>query len=138
MPESASLRRLWLALSILSGQDRDHRHAGGALQRRWPRLRPPRLGRGEGREGSPSGALSHRRQLLPDVQRRTRDARWQATQADRALQELDEADGTYLAGLREEALRRIAPNAPSLALASFSQLIMTLIAAAVRHAIALE
>jgi hypothetical protein len=35
-------------------------------------------------------------------------------------------------------LRRIAPNAPSPALASFSQLIMTLIAAAVRHAIALE
>ena len=38
----------------------------------------------------------------------------------------------------DEALRRIAPNAPSTALASFSQLIMTLIAAAVRHAIASE
>jgi AcrR family transcriptional regulator len=63
---------------------------------------------------------------------------WQATQADRALQKLDEEDGVYLAGLLEEALCRIAPNAPSPALASFSQLVMTLIAAAVRHAIALE
>jgi hypothetical protein len=35
-------------------------------------------------------------------------------------------------------LRRIAPRAPSVAPASFSQLIMTLIAAAMRHAIALE
>lgn len=63
---------------------------------------------------------------------------WQATQADRALQKLDEEDGAYLAGLLAEVLKRIAPNAPSPALASFSQLIMTLIAAAVRHAIALE
>lgn len=63
---------------------------------------------------------------------------WQATQADRSLQKLDEEDGAYLAGLLHEALRRIAPNAPSPALASFSQLIMTLIAATVRHAIALE
>src|SRR5882724_7965614 len=52
---------------------------------------------------------------------------WRATQADRALQKLDEEDGSYLAGLLDEALRRIAPNAPSTALASFSQLIMTLI-----------
>ena len=63
---------------------------------------------------------------------------WRATQADRALQKLDEEDGAYLAGLLGEALQRIAPNAPSPALASFSQLVMTLIAAAVRHAIALE
>ena len=63
---------------------------------------------------------------------------WQATQADRALQKLDEEDGAYLSGLLGEALRRIAPDAPAAALASFSQLIMTLIAAAVRHAIALE
>src|SRR5882757_7960289 len=63
---------------------------------------------------------------------------WQATQADRALQKLDEEDGAYLAGLLDEALKRIAPDAPSPALASFSQLIMTLIAAAVRHAIALK
>jgi len=60
---------------------------------------------------------------------------WQATQADRALQKLDQEDGAYLAGLLAEALRRIAPDAPAAALASFSQLIMTLIAAAVRHAI---
>jgi hypothetical protein len=38
---------------------------------------------------------------------------WQATQADRALQKLDEEDGIYLAGLLGEALRRIAPNAPA-------------------------
>ena len=61
---------------------------------------------------------------------------WQATQADRALQRLDEEDGAYLAGLLRDALRRIAPDAPPAPLASFSQLIMTLIAAAVRHAIA--
>jgi len=60
---------------------------------------------------------------------------WQATQADRALQKLDEEDGAYLAGLLGEALRRIAPDAPAAALASFSQLTMTLIAATVRHAI---
>ena len=60
---------------------------------------------------------------------------WQATQADRALQKLDEEDGVYLAGLLGDALRRIAPDAPKTALASFSQLIMTLIAATVRHAI---
>jgi AcrR family transcriptional regulator len=62
---------------------------------------------------------------------------WQATQADRALQKLDEEDGAYLAGLLAEALRRVAPNAPAPALSAFSQLTMTLIAAAVRHAIAL-
>jgi AcrR family transcriptional regulator len=63
---------------------------------------------------------------------------WQATQADRALQKLDEEDGAYLAGLLADALRRIAPNTPAAALASFSQLIMTLIAATVRRAIAQE
>ena len=63
---------------------------------------------------------------------------WQATQADRALQKLDEEDGAYLSGLFLEALRRIAPNAPEPALSTFSQLTMTLIAAAVRHAITLD
>jgi AcrR family transcriptional regulator len=63
---------------------------------------------------------------------------WQATQADRALQKLDEEDAAYLAGLLGDALRRVAPDAQAAALASFSQLIMTLIAAAVRHAIAQE
>ncbi|WP_213289962.1 TetR/AcrR family transcriptional regulator [Bradyrhizobium sp. sGM-13] len=60
---------------------------------------------------------------------------WQATQADRALQKLDEEDGIYLAGLLGDTLRRIAPNVSATALASFSQLMMTLIAATVRHAI---
>lgn len=63
---------------------------------------------------------------------------WQATQADRGLQKLDEEDGAYLAGLLGETVRRIAPEATPAALAAFSQLMMTLIAAAVRHAIALE
>jgi len=63
---------------------------------------------------------------------------WQATQADRALQKLDEEDGAYLSGLFLDALRRIAPNAPEPALSTFSQLTMTLIAAAVRHAITLD
>jgi len=61
---------------------------------------------------------------------------WQATQADRALQKLDEEDGAYLSGLFLDALRRIAPSTP--ALSAFSQLTMTLIAAAVRHAITLD
>src|SRR6478736_4387824 len=47
---------------------------------------------------------------------------WQATQADRALQKLDEEDGAYLSGLFLEALRRIAPNTPEPALSAFSQL----------------
>jgi AcrR family transcriptional regulator len=63
---------------------------------------------------------------------------WTATQADRALQQLDEEDCAYLAGLLADALRPIAPNAPDAALRAFSQLTMTLIAAAVRHAIMLE
>ena len=63
---------------------------------------------------------------------------WQATQADRSLQKLDEEDSVYLAGLLGDVLRRIAPDTPTTALASFSQLIMTLIAATVRHAITLD
>jgi AcrR family transcriptional regulator len=62
---------------------------------------------------------------------------WQATQADRALQKIDEDDVAYLAGLLSDALKRVAPNAPAAALASFAQLTMVLIAAAVRHAIRL-
>jgi AcrR family transcriptional regulator len=60
---------------------------------------------------------------------------WQATQADRGLQKLDEEDGAYLAGLLSDALRRIAPNAAEPALSAFSQMTMILIAAAVRHAV---
>ena len=63
---------------------------------------------------------------------------WQATQADRALQKLDEDDGAYLSGLLSDALRRIAPETPEPALSAFSQLTMTLTAAAVRHAITLD
>jgi AcrR family transcriptional regulator len=63
---------------------------------------------------------------------------WTATQADRALQRLDEEDCAYLAGLLRDALRPIAADAPNAALSAFSQLTMTMIAAAVRHAITLE
>jgi AcrR family transcriptional regulator len=62
---------------------------------------------------------------------------WQATQADRALQKLDEDDMAYLAGLLSDALRRIAADPPKPALQAFARLTMTLIAAAVRHAITL-
>ncbi|OKO87317.1 TetR family transcriptional regulator [Bradyrhizobium sp. NAS80.1] len=62
---------------------------------------------------------------------------WQATQADRTLQKIDEDDVAFLAGLLCDALRRVAPNVPAAALASFSQLTMVLIAAAVRHALIL-
>jgi len=62
---------------------------------------------------------------------------WQATQADRALQKLDADDMTVLAGLLSDAVRRVAPGVPAATLATFSELTMTLIAAAVRHAITL-
>jgi AcrR family transcriptional regulator len=63
---------------------------------------------------------------------------WTATQADRSLQQLDADDGEYLAGLLTEAVRRVAPGISPTALSDFSQLTMTLIAAAVRHAITLS
>jgi AcrR family transcriptional regulator len=62
---------------------------------------------------------------------------WQATQADRVLQRLDAEDMALLSGLLLDALRRIAPDTPQTALAAFAQLVMTLIAATVRHAITL-
>ncbi|MGY3137594.1 AcrR family transcriptional regulator [Bradyrhizobium sp. USDA 4501] len=62
---------------------------------------------------------------------------WQATQADRALQKLDADDMAVLSGLLSDAIRRIAPDMPTAALATFSALTMTLIAAAVRHTITL-
>jgi AcrR family transcriptional regulator len=62
---------------------------------------------------------------------------WQATQADRALQKLDEEDGAYLAGLLSDTVRRVVPGAQGLAVDAFAQLVMTLIAATVRHAITL-
>jgi AcrR family transcriptional regulator len=62
---------------------------------------------------------------------------WQATQADRALQELDAADVAFLARLLSEALGPLAPRVSREALSAFAQTMMILIAAAVRHAITL-
>ncbi|MDI6835622.1 TetR/AcrR family transcriptional regulator [Ciceribacter thiooxidans] len=62
---------------------------------------------------------------------------WQATQADRMLQQIDEEDAAYLAGLLAQALLRVGPGAERSAVETFSQLVMTLVAAAVRHAITL-
>jgi AcrR family transcriptional regulator len=62
---------------------------------------------------------------------------WTATQADRTLQKLDEEDGVFLAGLLSEAVKRIAPGASPALITAFSQLMMTLIAACVRHVITL-
>jgi AcrR family transcriptional regulator len=62
---------------------------------------------------------------------------WQATQADRQLQRIDEEDGAYLAGMLVDALRAAAPQAPERSLSDFSQMMMVLIAAAVRRAIVL-
>ena len=57
--------------------------------------------------------------------------------SQRALQKLDEEDVDFLAGLLAEALRRVAPDAPKPVLRAWVRLVMTLIAAAVRHAITL-
>lgn len=62
----------------------------------------------------------------------------QATQADRALQRIDEEDGAFLSGLLADAIKRAAPAADPQAVDTYAQLTMTLIAAAVRHAIALK
>ncbi|MDH6258276.1 TetR/AcrR family transcriptional regulator [Bradyrhizobium sp. BR13661] len=62
---------------------------------------------------------------------------WQATQADRTLQSIDEEDVAFLAGLLRDALHRVAPKQSAPALTAFSQLAMIQIAAAVRHAISL-
>ena len=62
---------------------------------------------------------------------------WQATQADRALQAIDKADGIYLTGLLIEALQRAVVDAPGPALMDFAQMVMVIITAAVRHAVTL-
>lgn len=62
---------------------------------------------------------------------------WQATMADRALQDLDKRDCEHLAGLLHEALRPFDDN-DSNEIDAFSRLIITLIGAAVRHAITLD
>jgi AcrR family transcriptional regulator len=63
---------------------------------------------------------------------------WQATQVDRALQQLDREDGIFLTGLLFKALQPLAPSIPNQKLADFCQVTMVLIAAAVRHAITLS
>lgn len=63
---------------------------------------------------------------------------WTATQADRALQRLDEEDCAYLAGLLSKSLRPVALDVSEAALSTYAQLLMTLIGAAVRHAITLS
>ncbi len=62
---------------------------------------------------------------------------WQATQADRALQAIDEADGRYLTGLLVDALGVAVPEVPARARDYFAQMVLVQIAAAVRHAITL-
>jgi len=62
---------------------------------------------------------------------------WQATQADRALQKLDEEDGAFLSGMLCDSLQKLAPDASDAALSIFAQLMMVLMAAAVRHALTL-
>jgi AcrR family transcriptional regulator len=62
---------------------------------------------------------------------------WQATQADPGLQKLDQEDTAFLAGLLAEALAGAAPRLQKAALSAFAQVIMILIAAAVRYAITL-
>jgi AcrR family transcriptional regulator len=62
---------------------------------------------------------------------------WQATQVDRALQELDKEDGVFLTRLLFDAVRPAAPSISERSLAGFCQMVMVLIAAAVRHAITL-
>lgn len=59
---------------------------------------------------------------------------WEATLADRRLQALDKEDREYLAGLLGEALRPFVDVSRS-EIESFSGLTLTLIGAAVRHAI---
>ncbi|AIO43554.1 MULTISPECIES: TetR/AcrR family transcriptional regulator [Burkholderia] len=62
---------------------------------------------------------------------------WRATQADRALQALDRADGEFLAGLFADALAEVAPDTTRAQRSAFAELMMIQIAAAVRHAITL-
>lgn len=64
---------------------------------------------------------------------RVMTAIWQATPADRALQELDKYDCEYLADLLADALRPFTDDDPK-EIKTSSRLIMTLIGAAVRHA----
>jgi AcrR family transcriptional regulator len=62
---------------------------------------------------------------------------WQATLADRALQDIDKHDCEYLAGLLSEALRPFVDDDPN-EIEAFSRLTIVLIGAAVRYAITLD
>lgn len=62
---------------------------------------------------------------------------WQATLADRALQDIDKHDCEYLAGLLGEAMRPFVDDDPK-EIEAFSRLAITLIGAAVRYAITLD
>lgn len=62
---------------------------------------------------------------------------WQATLADRALQDIDRHDCEYLAGLLGEAMRPFVDDEPK-EIEAFSRLAITLIGAAVRYAITLD
>jgi len=62
---------------------------------------------------------------------------WQATQADRALQKLDEEDSAFLIGLLIDAFRPLAPEVSDAALTDFCRIVMVLMSAAIRHAIVL-
>ena len=62
---------------------------------------------------------------------------WQATLADRTLQDIDKQDCEYLAGLLSGAMRPFVDDDPK-EIEAFSGLAITLIGAAVRHAITLD
>ncbi len=63
---------------------------------------------------------------------------WEATQADRALQRLDAADGAHLSALLYAAIERVAGEGDPAERARFCRLVMILIAAAVRDALTME
>lgn len=62
---------------------------------------------------------------------------WQATLADRALQDIDKHDCEYLAGLLSDAMRPFV-DGDAKEIETFSRLAITLIGAAVRYAITLD
>ncbi len=83
--------------------------------------------------------VPHRRQLLRGVPARARDARHLAGDRRPTARCSSSMPRTrpLSSGLLTDAVRRVAPDMPAAALATFSALTMTLIAAAVRHAITL-
>lgn len=63
---------------------------------------------------------------------------WRATQADKALQELDAADCEVHASMLFKTLKRLRPDYRQATLKTLSSLLMQQLAAAVRHAISLK